>query len=681
MTLFDRNNTSYSIQIYNSLKIVLEEYNKKNDPYSSFLQYYQYFIRRFMCDPEFGIDSHILPQLSYSRGLLIYHSMGMGKTYLAIAVALSLIDLYTPLILLPKSLQLNFKHSIYKLVELLNPNSSKEELIHLKGKMMSKFTFMSSNANNIGAKIGARNLNNRLIIVDEAHNLFRSIISSGGKDTNNAKQIYDAIMGAKNCKILFLSGTPCSKDPFELVPCFNMLTGFELLPPQYSIWTESFIAKDGKSMVNLNKLANRLFGLVSFAELKDASIFPQELPIKLEYVEMSTEQYHKYLLAREREKSESIETNSKQSNINPSLSLPSSDTLGSYYVKSRMLGNYAELTGDGDSSPKITKLVENIEQSPGSVIVYSQFIKGGGLQSVANKLISKGYEKFNIKKINTNIILKKSDPEPEFEVPKLEIIESKVTKPEVTEQVGGSSNIFAFITGEVSEDDQKQIVKVFNSKDNVTGSLIKVLLLSKTGSEGLSLKCVRQVHILEPYWDYSRINQVIARAVRLGSHLNLPEADRTVQPFIYFSIANKKIWDAMPENNRSLVEIDQLFYERAMEKEKLNNEVRNMLKDISIECQILELPTCRVCKPTNTMLFTKNIRNDLKNKDPCEKSEEIELDLEEIIYKDTKYYWYKDSSSPIGYYFYRFDNLLNANVVIDLSDPIINELLELVETI
>ena len=50
------------------------------------------------------------------------------------------------------------------------------------------------------------------------------------------------------------------------------------------------------------------------------------------------------------------------------------------------------------------------------------------------------------------------------------------------------------------------------------GERLRVLLVSKTGAEGLDLKYIRQVHILEPYWDQSRINQVIARAVRLNSH-------------------------------------------------------------------------------------------------------------------------------------------------------------------
>ena len=63
----------------------------------------------------------------------------MGKTYLAISVALSVIDNYKPLILLPKSLQLNFKIPIGKIIELLNKDKSEEELELIKKKTIDKF--------------------------------------------------------------------------------------------------------------------------------------------------------------------------------------------------------------------------------------------------------------------------------------------------------------------------------------------------------------------------------------------------------------------------------------------------------------------------------------------------------------------------------------------------------------
>ena len=58
--------------------------------------------------------------------------------------------------------------------------------------------------------------------------------------------------------------------------------------------------------------------------------------------------------------------------------------------------------------------------------------------------------------------------------------------------------------------------------DNVHGEKLKVVLVSQAGSEGLDFKNIRQVHILDPWYNMSRIEQIIGRAVRNCSHKLLP---------------------------------------------------------------------------------------------------------------------------------------------------------------
>jgi hypothetical protein len=161
--------------------------------------------------------------------------------------------------------------------------------------------------------------------------------------------------------------------------------------------------------------------------------------------------------------------------------------------------------------------------------------------------------------------------------------------------------------------------------------------------------------------------------------MNLPKEERNVQPYVYLAVANQEMWNNIPAKNRESQTTDELFYSRAVEKEKLNVSVRKMLQSISIECQILQLDYCRICKPTNEILFTGNIRNDIKNDDPCIQVEEYEEELEELTYDGKKYYYKKSDSSPIGYIFYRYDEQLDSYVTIDFSDPIINELIDIVD--
>jgi superfamily II DNA or RNA helicase len=89
-------------------------------------------------------------------------------------------------------------------------------------------------------------------------------------------------------------------------------------------------------------------------------------------------------------------------------------------------------------------------------------------------------------------------------------------------------------------------VKAVTSNDNIfkeedgkiidiSGEIIKVVLISQAGSEGLDFKGIRQVHILEPYWNFSRIAQILGRAVRYCSHKALPEEQRSVDAYIYLA--------------------------------------------------------------------------------------------------------------------------------------------------
>ena len=81
---------------------------------------------------------------------------------------------------------------------------------------------------------------------------------------------------------------------------------------------------------------------------------------------------------------------------------------------------------------------------------------------------------------------------------------------------------------------KKQLQKMDkNGKQNLYGDIIKIFMITKTGAEGLNLKCVRSVHIMEPYWQPVLIEQIIGRAVRTESHIRLPPKDRNVEVFIY----------------------------------------------------------------------------------------------------------------------------------------------------
>ena len=105
--------------------------------------------------------------------------------------------------------------------------------------------------------------------------------------------------------------------------------------------------------------------------------------------------------------------------------------------------------------------------------------------------------------------------------------------------------------------------------------LIKIILISPAGSEGISLKNVRQVHVLEPYWNEVRIDQLIGRSIRQCSHADLPMKERYVDIFIYISqrVDTKESTD---ENIQNLAD----------RKNELISSFLKTLKEIAVDAEL-----------------------------------------------------------------------------------------------
>ena len=78
------------------------------------------------------------------------------------------------------------------------------------------------------------------------------------------------------------------------------------------------------------------------------------------------------------------------------------------------------------------------------------------------------------------------------------------------------------------------------------------MFITKSGSEGISFKAIRQVHIMEPFWQQTRETQVIGRAVRYKSHDDLPEQEKNVFVYKYLYLTNTDILDKDLSGDKNL---------------------------------------------------------------------------------------------------------------------------------
>ena len=130
--------------------------------------------------------------------------------------------------------------------------------------------------------------------------------------------------------------------------------------------------------------------------------------------------------------------------------------------------------------------------------------------------------------------------------------------------------------------DVAKLVSYINRSDNIDGRKVKVIIASSVASEGVDFKRIRQVHILDPLWNYSKIDQIIGRGVRNKSHIDLPPEKRNVEIYKY-SEANPLYLKGKEKYTET---VSEYIYGRAEDKDKKIKIIELLLKKLSINCFI-----------------------------------------------------------------------------------------------
>ena len=189
-------------------------------------------------------------------------------------------------------------------------------------------------------------------------------------------------------------------------------------------------------------------------------------------------------------------------------------------------------------SPKYKAILENIEALPGSSLVYSQFL---GMEGIGIFTI--------VMKANGYVPIKVVSRGGEFEF-------DEETLASIRKGPAADEKRFILFTGGEEEEVRKTNIDIFNAKygelptkirdallssgftnevGNKRGELCRVFCITAAGAEGLSLKNVRGVHIMEPYWNDVRMAQVKGRAIRICSHKALEQSERNVTVYTYLA--------------------------------------------------------------------------------------------------------------------------------------------------
>lgn len=584
-----------------------------------------------------------------------------------------------------------------------------------------------------------------MYIIDESHNFISNVYSNlSSKKGKRAINIYEHILQDKkdnpSTRVVLLSGTPAINRPFELALMFNLLRP-NIFPKSEVLFDQYYVDNTTIPQINLktkNMFQRRIIGLVSYyigatpdlyatqtSHFVDVPMSEYQTEIYDYFEELENKMSQKKRISTSSKSSETYRTYTRQSSnfvfppidevvtgegrprpskfkigeremelllktkdtekIKQTLSSQSQayfkmldkyvNSLDMYFQKiydsevktnSNILydidnfkkyNSYEEWVNKEKSKSKLIQemmkcsnkflnCIFNVIKSTGPVLIYSNYVLMEGLDVLKVYLKFFGYDSFK----NSN-----------------------------------SKDYFRY--GEfhngINKELRRETIKIETNSENSHGKLIKIVMFSPAGAEGISLANIRQVHIIEPYWHEVRITQMIGRAIRQCSHKNLPQKDRHVDIYRYRSIkynikikkiiSDQKIINIKEiiENPNDLRTVDFEIEDLARSKNNLISSFLDSIKEVAIDCELFKNHNMignkyRCFQFNEVSLFDKNIGpaykediiEDMKISNGSNSTKSITIKVKVIKIKgiidgikeiDSQYYWYNPDSESNGY--------------------------------
>ena len=221
-------------------------------------------------------------------------------------------------------------------------------------------------------------------------------------------------------------------------------------------------------------------------------------------------------------------------------------------------------------STKLHSLLKNISNpnTTGKIFIYSSFVdqNAGGGKLIALLLEYLGFQRK---------IYKKN-----------ELIVNNYFN---NNSISRNNKYYIRIDGSVSENERNFYINKFNSLDNTNGNNIQIIIGSTNLFEGVTLLSIREIHILEPWYNKSRYEQIIGRGTRQCSHKHLPFENRNLTIYNYIATTDSSNFKSVSPNSYQIIsnnnnDIDIRKIEIANQKQFEINQIESILQYNAIDC-------------------------------------------------------------------------------------------------
>lgn len=489
-----------------------------------------------------------------------------------------------------------------------------DQLANAVAKILSKYTGIQSSIkrDKLQRKAMTEAFGNRLYIIDEAHDL-----RIGGAESTSAKRAWDALKKiaelAEGTKLLLLTATPVFDSAMDILSLLNLLL---LNDGRIPLKASAYFDTKGnlKDLGAAGRLAADTTGYVSFVSSQDTDAFPfllnpsqfgykqpeiappqfnlknNQIPERrflVDIANVSLSAYQEGVLEHLMDKlrsrgkglgyTEIARAVMALNIVYPGFNPKETTKYGSeHYIssqglkrtvrnlsgtgtKSRLSGPYVydpaveKTYGDifaptqiGEYSAKIARMLEEAK-GEGIILIYSQYLESGAVP-LALALERAGY----VRRDGPSLW--------------------DANGPAPPQERGG----YVLITGDKTlSPNNKASVAMATTRDNARGEKVKIVVISQTGSQGVDLRAIRQVHLLDPWYNLGRVAQIVGRARRRCSHVDLPPDQRNVSLYFYGTRLRNREEAA-----------DVYVYSLASDKAEEGGRITRALKERSVDCWV-----------------------------------------------------------------------------------------------
>lgn len=428
-------------------------------------------------------------------GIILYWSLGKGKTCAAIMILDELSKKYEKVVIISSgSLRQNF---IYQYCAICGNDP----------ETINKFIFVTYNTRYV-KNVPSETYNNAIIVIDEFHNLINGFIN----DSETFVNLFDKIAETKNKFLILLSGTPVVKE--NSVFFILKLLGINVEKYEFS----DFIEKREKILYLTDKALKIIKPYISRNIISQDSVsFPKVINKKLEIVmsgQMSSNVYEYF-------RQETILISKIKSKIDRGITLTQKESKDFFISVTRL----RSLENTVISYPQ--EVLDNKIPDEPSKDFNNENIKFNGW--ISEEVVENLY--MYSPKINyfINYVMNNEGKHaiyiPYIERYGVEFISSVLYIMNIQHLI---------FQGSMSDQQRALVVEKYNSLENLMGKKYKVIIITNAAAEGQNFFATRSLHIMVQNINRFFTMQIIGRFKRFGSHLSLPEEKRVLNVFEYF---------------------------------------------------------------------------------------------------------------------------------------------------